>query len=110
MGRVGLQLLAQTVEIHAQVLGLAAVLGSPDTLQQHAMREHLACMGDKLLQKGELYWRQPHLHPLKSHDVPRKVDLEVAKAFDAASKWYRLQLSTAQHGTHAGQEFFHSKR
>src|SRR5260370_1268046 len=28
------------------------------------MREHLACIGDQLLQKGELCWRQPHLYPV----------------------------------------------
>src|SRR5205807_10235265 len=41
MGRVGLQLLAQAVDIHAQVLGLAAIFRSPDALQQRTMREHL---------------------------------------------------------------------
>ena len=69
------------------------------------MRKHLAYVRDQLLQKGELYWRQPHLHPLKSHDMPRKVDLEVAKSFYAASKWYRLRLGTAQHGTHARRAY-----
>src|SRR2546421_3204226 len=56
IGRVGFQLMAQTVDIHAKVLGFTAVFRSPDTLQQYAMSEHLACIVDQLLKKSELDW------------------------------------------------------
>src|SRR5258708_25165849 len=102
--------MTQTVDINAQILCFSTVFRSPNTLQQHAMGKHLTDVGDKLLQKGELCWRQPNFCSSQAHDMPRKVDLEVAKMFYAACGWRRFPLGTAQHSAHTGEEFFHPKR
>src|SRR5258708_12250849 len=102
--------MTQTVDINAQILGFSTVFRSPNTLQQHAMGKHLTDVGDKLLQKGELCWRQPNFCSSQAHDMPRKVDFKVAKMFYATCGWRRFPLGTAQHSAHTGEEFFYPKR
>src|SRR5215469_8604453 len=73
------------------------------------MSDYLADVDNKLLQNGELCGRQPYLYSSQSHNMPRKIDLQVAKLFYACHGRRYLPLSTTQHSTHTGQEFLHPK-
>src|SRR6266849_2147542 len=74
------------------------------------MSEHLARVGDELLENGELRWRQTHFGPSKSHNMPREVNFKGAKLLYATRGRHPLPLGTAQYSAHTGQEFFHPKR
>ncbi len=80
MGGVRLELAAQADEVDAQVVGFVAVAVAPDTLQEQAVRQHFARIGNQLGQQGELGGGEADLGAVLADDVGVEVDLQGAVA------------------------------
>ena len=81
------ELLAQLADVHAQVVALGAVPGSPDLAQQVLLREQLARDGATSCSSSvELGAREVHGLAVAASPAAGEVDLEVVDADHGAAR------------------------
>ena len=77
MAGVGLDFSPQLIDENAQVLGFFSVIGSPDGLQEAAVRLSFAGIGNELAQKFELFGREADWLLLHHHGALFKINLQI---------------------------------
>src|ERR1035441_1554452 len=89
---VVVHLLAQAVDVHADVVGLGPIAGSPDVLEDHVVRTHLPDVASQVCQQIELTARQGERGPTHCRHVVHHVDLEGPDLHDRG-EWRGLALA-----------------
>ena len=77
--RLQLDLLAQLIHEHAEVIDLFAVVRSPDGLQEFAMRDGFVCVGDEVAKQLELLRCQSLLVPARPSFARVEIDRHVPR-------------------------------
>src|SRR5436190_5484273 len=75
--RILLDLLSQLIYEYPQVLDLVSVIGSPDRLQQLRVGNRHVRMRHQILQKLELFRREPRLAASHGHSPQAEIDFDI---------------------------------